>query len=292
MKKQLIIQACVVIMSIWSSLYAQSDPITRVETFGSGHPMLLIHGMSCSAAVWEDVIKNYQDQYEFHVVHINGFGNKANVDGPVLSKVKDELIQYILDKKLKDAYIMGHSMGAFLGFWIASEAPSLVGSLIAVDGLPYFPVLQMPGITAETAKEFVDQMMAMQEQQTESMRRTMSKMIVASMISNEAQRESVVEMGMASNPSVTNRAYGELYTTDLRTIVHKIDCPVLLLGSWAGYKQYGATEEGTMTAYKAQVQDIKNVQVKMAPKGYHFLFYDEPEWFFDQVDHFVSQIFN
>ena len=290
MKKYLlkIVFSCILLLTIPYVSQSQTSPIVQIETFGKGQPLLLIHGMSCSAAVWDEVISAYKDQFELHVVHINGFGNQENVDGPVLAKVKGELIQYITSNNLNQPIIMGHSMGAFLGFWVASEAPDLIDKLIAIDGLPYFPVLQMPGITADSAKEFVDQMMAMQAQQTEEMRRTMSKMIIASMIADESKREKVVDMGMASNPNVTNRAYGELFTTDLRPQMHKIQCPVLLLGSWAGYKQYGATESGTLAAYRAQVQDIRQVEVKMAPKGFHFLFYDEPEWFYDSVNLFLA----
>jgi pimeloyl-ACP methyl ester carboxylesterase len=113
-------------------------------------------------------------------------------------------------------------------------------------------------------------------------------MIVSTMIATEDKREKVVNMGMDSNPIVTGKAYGEMYTTDIRPFISKIEVPVLVFGSWSAYKIYGATKESVTFGYEQQLKDITNAKLLVAEKAYHFVFYDEPEWFFCEVDKFIS----
>lgn len=267
----------------------KAEGIISTTVVGKGQPMILIHGMSCSADVWKDVTEHYKNDYEIHLVTLKGFGNKENVESEhFLKEVRDELINYVKTKQLKNTILMGHSMGGFLSLWAASEAPGLFSKIISVDGIPYFPAIQMPGITPESAKNMAQQMQANMKNVDESAFVQQQKMIVASMIATEEKRNEVVEMGINSNRTVTTQAYGEMYTTDIRPEMEKVKVPVLVLGAWAAYEQWGSTRNAVEQNYSAQCKDIENVKVAVADKAYHFIFYDEPEWFFNQVDSFLA----
>ena len=80
----------------------------------------------------------------------------------------------------------------------------------------------------------------------------------------------------------------EMYTIDLRDQVSTIDCPVLVLGSWIGYKNYGVTRESAMSGYASQVKNIKNCTLEMSDTAKHFIFYDDSQWFYGQVDAFLK----
>lgn len=268
----------------------KSDGILSTKVVGKGQPMILLHGMSCSADVWKGVTEHYKKDYEIHLVTLKGFGNKESVESEhYLEEVRDELIQYVRSNKLKNSILMGHSMGGFLSLWAASEAPQLFSKIISVDGIPYFPIIQMPGITPESAQTFADQMKANMQSINEEAYANQQKMIIASMIASENKREEVVQMGLNSNKMVTTQAYGEMFTTDIRPEMHKVKTPVLVLGAWAAYEQYGSTKTVVEQTYKAQCKDIENVKVAVADKAYHFIFYDEPQWFFNQVDSFLAE---
>jgi pimeloyl-ACP methyl ester carboxylesterase len=183
---------------------------------------------------------------------------------------------------------MGHSMGGFLSLWAASEAPNLFAKIITVDGIPYFPAIQMPGLTPERAQSMAQQMQANMKNVSEEAFAQQQNMIISGMIATPEKREEVVEMGINSNRTVTTQAYGEMYTTDIRSELIKVKTPVLVLGAWAAYEQYGSTKAAVEQTYKAQCKDIKNVKVAVADEAYHFIFYDEPKWFFNQVDSFLA----
>jgi pimeloyl-ACP methyl ester carboxylesterase len=286
MIKQIIILA----ISCLIGFSASAENIIKVTKTGQGSPMILIHGMACSANVWTEVADYYKDRYELHLVTINGFGNKETIEAThSLEAIRNALIAYVKTENLNKPVLMGHSMGGFLSLWAASEQPDLFGKIVSVDGLPYFPVLVMPGITPETAAPIVAQMQTSMSNQNPETAKASQEMMIASMIASESKRSKVVDMGLNSNPQVIGKAMGEMYTTDIREEVSNIKQPVLVLGSWAAYKPYGVTMESSLAGYEAQVSRISDATVAVAESAYHFIFYDEPEWFFNTVDGFLAK---
>jgi pimeloyl-ACP methyl ester carboxylesterase len=286
LKLQTALLSMVVLMM---AMEGKSENILSTTIVGKGQPMILIHGMSCSADVWNEVTEHYKNDYEIHLVTLKGFGNKESVESEhFLKEVRDELIDYVKTKELKNTILMGHSMGGFLSLWAASEAPDLFAKIISVDGIPYFPAIQMPGLTPERAETMAQQMQANMKNVSEEAFAQQQQMIIAGMIATPEKREQVVEMGINSNRNVTTQAYGEMYTTDIRPKMEKLKTPVLVLGAWAAYERYGSTKAAVEQTYKAQCKDIENVKVAVADEAYHFIFYDEPKWFFNQVDSFLA----
>ncbi len=182
-------------------------------------------------------------------------------------------------------------MGGFLSLWAAAESIGIFGKVISIDGLPYYPVLAMPGISPETAGPVVEMMQSNMANLTPEAARAQQEMMITTMISDPAKREVVLEMGMKSNPDVISRAMGEMYTTDIRKQVSAIGIPVLALGSWYGYSQYDVIKESASAGYLAQFGPITNATFKMAAKALHFIFYDDPDWFFEVVDGFLEETF-
>jgi hypothetical protein len=88
------------------------------------------------------------------------------------------------------------------------------------------------------------------------------------MIATEEKRDKVIKMGMNSNPMVVGQAYGEMFTTDIRPLMGNIQTPVLVLGSWAAYQNFGATKESVTYGYQNQLKDIRNVHLLVAEEAY------------------------
>jgi pimeloyl-ACP methyl ester carboxylesterase len=279
------------LLAFLKTINASAEPqLITTQIIGKGQPIILVHGMSCSSNVWDELVERYQGKYELHLVTIKGFGNKEMADVDFyLKEVKDELIAYTKETKLKNPIIIGHSMGGFLGLWAAAEEPEVFEKVISVDGVPYFPVLQMAGITPETAKPMVESMKSAMANMDEATALANQKMIVSSMIATEEKRAMVIEMGMKSNPVVVGQAYGEMYTTDIRPLMANIKIPVLVFGSWAAYQNFGATKESVTLGYQNQLKEIKEVKLLVAEKAFHFVFYDEPEWFYTELDKFLNE---
>lgn len=267
----------------------QNNQLLAIEVIGTGQPIILIHGMSCSAEVWGDLVTKYKDDYELHLVSIKGFGNKEKlVREHYLRSIKDELISYTKSNNLESPIILGHSMGGFLALWAAADEPDLFAKIVSVDGVPYFPVLQMPGITPENAAPIVAQMTSSMSNMSLEQLLQNQKMMVSTMIATEEKRAKIVEMGMNSHPEVVGQAYGEMYTTDIRAEMQKVKIPVLVFGAWAAYQNFGATKTSVTAGYEDQFKDIPQARILVADSAYHFVFYDEPDWFYAELDSFLD----
>jgi pimeloyl-ACP methyl ester carboxylesterase len=259
------------------------------EVKGKGKPMILIHGLYCNGDVWKETVERYQQNHECHILTLAGFGGNApNLNDHFLESVKDDVIAYAKAKKLKKPILMGHSMGGFISFWAASSAPGFFEKVVAVDGVPFLPAIQIPGSTAESAKPMATQIRNGMSNQTPEQTLANQKTYLPTMISNQERVDEVARVAMKADAKTQGQVLYEMFTIDLRPNVSAINCPVLMLGAWVAYKPYGATRERALKGYQEQVAAIKDVKVELSDTAKHFIFYDDPQWFFEKIDAFIK----
>jgi pimeloyl-ACP methyl ester carboxylesterase len=92
---------------------------------------------------------------------------------------------------------------------------------------------------------------------------------------------------MQSDRNTTATALYELLTTDFRDELAEIETPVLVLGAWYAGKNYGMTEASVKKTFETQYQLAKNIKIELAPTAHHFIMWDNPEWFMEQVTPFL-----
>jgi N-formylmaleamate deformylase len=257
-----------------------------VKVTGTGRPMILIPGLSCGGDVWDDTVAHFKDHYECHVLTLAGFAGQPAISAPFLAKVRAAIIKYISDKKLDHPIIIGHSLGGFMAFWVASTAPQQVGPVIALDGLPFLPALINPNATPATVKPMAEQLRSSLVAQTADEFAASNRKALVAMITDPKNVDFVDASAKKSDPKAVGAAYFELMTTDLRPYVKAIRTPVLLIGATATIAddQRPAIE----TVYRQQVSTIPNHRVMFAPKAKHFIQLDEPQYFYTQVESFLK----
>jgi pimeloyl-ACP methyl ester carboxylesterase len=289
--KKIIGTTAIIVMATCLSILTFGQTLFTVQVRGTGKPIILIHGLYCTGDVWKETVERYKRNRECHILTLAGFGGNAPaLKENFLGSVKDEIIQYAKTKRLNKPVIVGHSLGGFLAFWAAASEPELFAGVISVDGLPFLPAIQMPNATAESSKAMAGNMKNMMGNLTPEMTKANQKMYLPTMISDTTKIGSVVEMAVRSDAKTIGEVMYELFTTDLRGEVGKIKCPVQLQGAWIAYKDYGATHETALKGYQQQVASIKNVTVEISDKARHFIFYDDPAWFFEKTDGFLKSL--
>ena len=106
----------------------------RVLELGSGEPALFLHGMGGSAVHWASLLACLPSLHKI-AIDMPGHGASEDVDFHGLdlrSWYKDLLTGCLDELELDSAHIVGHSMSAMFGMWLAIDAPDRVRSLIAV----------------------------------------------------------------------------------------------------------------------------------------------------------------
>jgi len=269
---------------------ALAHPSFAVKVVGKGQPVILIPGLTCPGAVWDETVARYQSQYQCHVISLAGFGGLAPqqpVPANLLQETRDQLLAYIKAQKLSRPVVIGHSLGGFLSLWMAATDPTALGPLEIVDSLPFLAAVPNAATTVETARPQAEQMR--QQMSKGRMPMAAERQMVAGMVTDTARITQVARWGLASDPATVGQAMYDMYTTDLRPDVARIKQPVLVLGTWAAYKQYGATKESTRAIFAQQYAQLPQARIEMSEAGRHFVMYDDTAWFFGQTDAFLKQ---
>jgi hypothetical protein len=243
-----------VLASLLASKLSSAQTYFTVDVKGKGKPMILIHGLYCSGDVWKETVERYQKEYECHVVTLAGFGGNA----------------------------------PHLSLWAASSASEIFGKVIAVDGAPFLSALMMPNATAESAKGMATQARDGMSNQTPEQIKQSQKMMLPSLIADQKNIDLVTDIAMKADSKTQGQVMYELFTTDLRPVMASVENPVLVMGAWIAYKNYGSTHDSVKKNYSDQLAAAKNVSIEISDTARHFIFYDDPSWFFEKMDAFLK----
>jgi N-formylmaleamate deformylase len=290
-KKNLLLVAGIALMLfIGYDLTAKSSPSFSVDVVGKGKKsIILIPGLTCPGAVWNETVEQLKKDYKCHVITLPGFAGKDPIQtDQFLSTMRDEIVQYIKDEKLKKPIIIGHSLGGFLALWISSTNPDLVSLNIIVDSLPFLGATQNPAATSESAKPMAENMRKMMANATPEQVKASQKMFLPGMINNKEKYELVSKWGVDSHSPTVAQAMYELQVTDLRANLSTIKAPTLVLGAWIAYKDYGMTRDMIQKTFDNQYEKLPNKKIVLSDIGKHFLMYDDTEWFMKNCTDFIT----
>ncbi|MEE2025493.1 alpha/beta fold hydrolase [Alkalimonas mucilaginosa] len=274
----LVIALSIVIGVLSANLKAEPTHF-QVQVVGQGQPVLMIPGLMSDSRTWQPLQAELAASYQLHLITLAGFAGNAPVNGPLLPKVREQLQAYILSENLQQPAIIGHSLGAFVAFDLASHQPQLIGPVIAIDGLPYLA----PVFTRSNQTQVRD--MQAQASAIRSQYQQMSAQQLAAMAqhglgiqaSSQPHQQLVLEMAATSDPASVGQALYELLTTDLRQQISAIQSPVLLLGASGaitGDKERQQIEQ----LYRQQLAELPQARLAFHPQSRHFMTLDQPEW--------------
>jgi N-formylmaleamate deformylase len=239
-----------------------------VDVKGRGRPIILIPGLGCPGHVWDQTVAHLGDDYETHVLTLAGFAGNEAINEPLSAAVRRDLTRYIRSRNLRDPIIVGHSMGGFIAYWIASYHPELVGPVIIVDAGP-----ALSGDIDEAKALRSRWKNAGDDEFTAGMRAAFT-----GMTSEPRKMAAVIEAVTRSDRRAIGNAIYEMVTTDLTDHVKDITAPVLIIAADGGHQQ----------RIRAQVETIPDHQMIVLPRTHHFVMYDDPDGFFKAIDRFLD----
>jgi len=282
-------------LAAWATLVSPAHATTerfqdlQVEVIGSGRPVLMIPGLNSGAQVWRDTCAALQPQVQCHLVQLPGFaGAPAVASDDFLIAMRDRLLAYSADRKLDHPAVIGHSLGGVLALQMAIAAPQKIGPLVIVDALPYFGSIQNPAATPATLKPMAEQMRAGMLAADATQYAAQTDAAVANMAHAPEQVATLKLWGRDSDRATTANAMYSMTMTDLRQPIAGITAPVLVLGAWAAYQPFGATEASTRQVFATQYAALPGVRIEMSRAGYHFLMWDDPRWLQTQIRGFLD----
>ena len=273
----------IVLFSIISLSLSAQNSAFKVNVIGKGEPILFFPGFTCTGEVWNDVVTKLAKTNECHVFTFAGFGGVLPIEKPWLPKIKNEIETYIKKNNLKNSVIIGHSLGGALGLWIASEQNVELKKLIVVDALPSTGALIIPNFNSDYLvydSPYNNQTLAMNKEDFENMANQMAQ----GMTKNIDKQLQIKNWMIKADRETYVYGYTDLLKLDLRENIANIKIPVTILGATNPYGK-----EAAKTNYDEQYKNLESYNLIFAEDSAHFIMYDKPEWFFNQLNEELKQ---
>lgn len=264
----------------------------QVEVIGQGRQVLMVPGLNSGIESWRDTCLALQDAaVQCHLVQLPGFAGQpaqADVQADFVAAIEQRLGDYIDQRMAPAPVLAGHSLGGFFALKLAAARPDKVAAVIVVDSLPFFPAAANPAATVESSRPMADAMRQQMLSLDEATYRQQSVMALSGMSKGEERNALLRQWSADSDRQTTAAAMHALMTTDLRPQLAQVTPPVLVLGAWEAYAQYGATQASTEAVFQSQYAGLADKRIAMAASGYHFLMWDAPDWLAGEMRQFLS----
>jgi len=107
------------------------------EIHGEGQPLLLIHGLGSSARDWEFQVPEFSRSYRVITFDLRGHGESDKPPGSYsIQMLAADTAGLLNGLGVEGVHVVGLSLGGFVAFQLAVDAPRLVKTLTVVNSAP------------------------------------------------------------------------------------------------------------------------------------------------------------
>lgn len=249
---------------------------------GEGPPLVLLHGWSQAAVMWHAQIEAFRATHRVIALDMRGHGASSRPDhGYRIARLAGDLAELMEALDLKDAVLMGHSLGCsvILNLWDVFGSHRTAGLVLFDEGVS----LCVDGsMSSEERQKFGAQLPAdawfdIASQLRGSEAEAMTRRIITGMFTPRAD-PTLVEAVIALNLALPRRYAAQLLLSnvfqDWRDIFRRITVPTLVIGAEASVMPI------TTMAWQADtIPDARLAVIAAEDGGSHFAFLENPRAF-------------
>ncbi|SPH18661.1 Sigma factor SigB regulation protein RsbQ [Defluviimonas aquaemixtae] len=124
-------------------------------------PLVFVHGFGCDQSMWRDVVQSFTPDFRIVTYDLTGMGGSdlSEYEPRRYAKLDahaEDLLDICAHLDLKDAIIVGHSIGATIAVLAANMAPERMKRLILVSPSPSFLEDPATGYNGGYSREDLD----------------------------------------------------------------------------------------------------------------------------------------
>jgi len=106
------------------------------QIFGSGEPLIIMHGLFGSLGNWGGQIKTLAEHFQVIAVDMRNHGRSPHSDEMSYEAMAADIVELMDQLGLEHAHILAHSMGGKAAMQLALNHPERINKLIVVDISP------------------------------------------------------------------------------------------------------------------------------------------------------------
>ncbi|TMU54480.1 alpha/beta fold hydrolase [Flagellimonas algicola] len=109
------------------------------QVYGSGEPLLLLHGWTQSSKFWSDYIPSYAKHFEVHALDLRGHGKSSQLSSDFSIKKASKDVLALLDAlKIQKVHAIGLSYGGLTLLELASSHPDRLASMVLIGASHHY----------------------------------------------------------------------------------------------------------------------------------------------------------
>jgi len=255
------------------------------ETYGSGKPIVLVHGWAMHTGIWRNFAKQLAQNYRVTCIDLPGHGQSEALQPFNLEQISELLANNV---NTEPACWLGWSLGATVVLDFARRFPERCTALVLMTGNPHFTQLstsevQWPGMKIELLDSFAG---SLQENCQATLLRFLSLQVNGLQDYKKLMKElkTAVAEYPAPNEATLQGGLEILKNADLRAAMGELTMPMLSI--------LGAKDALVPVAVGEYLQTLSpNMTVKVIDKAGHAPFLSHPnevtELMSDFIEHHV-----
>jgi len=106
------------------------------KVFGSGDPVIILHGLFGMLDNWQTIAKQLAEEYMVYIVDQRNHGRSPRMEEHSYPAMAEDLATFMESQWIHSAHIVGHSMGGKTAMQLAMDYPDMVESLTVIDIAP------------------------------------------------------------------------------------------------------------------------------------------------------------
>ncbi|MFY8019869.1 MAG: alpha/beta fold hydrolase, partial [Bacteroidia bacterium] len=106
------------------------------KEYGSGEPLLILHGFMGSLDNWHTLASKFGQSFRTFAIDQRNHGKSFHTETHSLQLMVDDLKEFISYHQLKNVNLLGHSMGGKVVMEFALQYPELTNKIIVADIAP------------------------------------------------------------------------------------------------------------------------------------------------------------
>ena len=279
MKRIFVSLVIALLSNLWTS--GQSAKAIHIDDHGSGHPVIFLPGFTTPGSIWDSTISHLQHPFRILKISYAGFNGLKPIEGPWYATIKNQLIAFIEHEELERFSLVGHSMGGNLALDLAIHFPEKVTKLVVVDAIPCMREIMMPGVSEDHIQyesTYNQQMLNMSEKEFE----VTAQRFTQGMTLRPDYADTLLHWSLAADRKTYVYGFTDLLKLDQRPHLAKIKAETLILG--ASFPDAALVKAN----FQKQYAELQKKELVMAQDSRHFIMIDQPQWFYQQLNGFLT----
>jgi len=263
----------------------------HVDRYGSGsQTLILIPGLGSGPWSWYGTIAHFSPSYTIYALTLAGFdGRPATSEKPLFQAFSDDFWQMLSARNIVSPVVIGHSLGGTLAILLAEQHSDRLRAVVAVDGMPIFPLL---------ANKPADQRVAIAAQAS-GMYAALTPASALSYETNYMQEIGTLNPDLVaptsqllarSDPKAVAAWLQADLVADLRPDLSKITIPLLEIMPYDPVMdaKAGFTQAQAVALYQSLLNGAPHATVVPIGPSRHFVMLDRPDAFYAAVHQFLN----